>query len=305
MPIKSGEITQFEGYSQFTCLKEFNTHFEWWMLEHKQKFSKGELIGIKRLARFAAKVPGVANAKIGTMLKAIHEEFNNNGISRSTFKRMIQKSIKLGILTVYETERKNGAQTSNLYVFNRFPQNELPKEEKLNHHEETINLLKTNHQKIRKETPKRPNQKENRSVLDDTYVSDRVPQPFVQMVKCFFPEAKSIEEFWKMAEIAAYRNLSEEKPERILETAIQAFRQLIRKLKYTQSVKNPFAYFYGIIFKKLRIQFYQDLEDLLDDTDEDSVIYRKIPPLEKILDWDHRILEPDYYKTQTMHDSPY
>ncbi|WP_240465377.1 hypothetical protein [Neobacillus thermocopriae] len=300
MPIKSGEITQFEGYSQFTSLKEFNTHFEWWMLEHKQKFSKGELIGIKRLARFAAKVPGVANAKIGTMLKAIHEEFNNHGISRSTFKRMIQKSIKLGILSVYETERKNGAQTSNLYVFNRFPPNELPKEEKLNHHKETINLLKTNNQKSRKETPKQSNQVENRTVLDDTYVSDRVPQPFVQIVKCFFPEAKTIEEFWKMAEIAAYRNLCEENPERILETAIQAFRQLIRKLKYTQSVKNPFAYFYGIIFKKLRVQFYQDLEDLHGDTEEDSVIYRKIPPLEKILDWDHRMLEPDHFEIKSL-----
>jgi hypothetical protein len=44
-----------------------------------------DLIGLKRLARFAAKVPGVANAKIGTVLKAIYEEYGEMGISRSNF----------------------------------------------------------------------------------------------------------------------------------------------------------------------------------------------------------------------------
>ncbi|WP_233434925.1 hypothetical protein [Mesobacillus jeotgali] len=48
-----------------------------WMADKKRFFSKGELIGLKRLARFAAKVPGGANAKIGTVLKAIYEEYGD------------------------------------------------------------------------------------------------------------------------------------------------------------------------------------------------------------------------------------
>jgi hypothetical protein len=60
-----------------------------WMADKKRFFSKGELIGLKRLARFAAKVPGVANAKIGTVLKSCFEEYGEMGISYSTFKRLV------------------------------------------------------------------------------------------------------------------------------------------------------------------------------------------------------------------------
>ncbi|WP_342431573.1 hypothetical protein [Neobacillus sp. FSL H8-0543] len=144
MNIKSGNIKGFEQYSQFTSLKEFNTNMEMWMVEHKLEFTKGELVGLKRLVRFAAKNPGVCNAKIGTILKAINQEYQDNGISRSTFKRMIQRAKEMGIITVHETERKNGSQSSNLYVFNRFPKNEPPKQEEMNHQYKTINLSKTN-----------------------------------------------------------------------------------------------------------------------------------------------------------------
>jgi N-acetylglutamate synthase-like GNAT family acetyltransferase len=249
MNIKSGRIEGFEQYSQFSGLKEFNSHLEMWLSDHKQKFSKGELIGLKRLARFSAKIPGVCNAKIGTMLKAIHEEYNENGISRSTFKRMIQKAIELGIITVYETERKNGSQSSNLYIFNRFPTNEPPNEEKMNHHKKTNNLSETNNQITKRN--------EEPLALDFTYVSDRVPQPFVQLVKYFFPEAKTIEEFWHMTQIAAYRNNREKETDTVLDTAIHSFKQMIRQLKSRKTILKPIAYYYGILDHKL-YQLYID-----------------------------------------------
>ena len=252
MNIKSGKIDQFESYSQFKTLKEFNDHFEMWLAEKKQEFSKGELIGLKRLARFSAKIPGVANAKIGTILKAIHEEYHNNGISRSTFKRMVQKAIHFGILTVYETERKNGSQSSNLYIFNRFPSNELPKAAKMDHHKETSNLSETNNQKINK-------RQQEPSELNHSFVSDRVPQPFVQLAKYFFPEAKAIEDMWHMVKIAAYQNNSETQTERMLDIAIHSFQQLIRKMKFTHNVKKPIAYFYGTLNNQFEKAYYEDL----------------------------------------------
>ncbi|WP_238579075.1 hypothetical protein [Neobacillus niacini] len=127
MNLKSGRIEGFERYSQFKSVQEFNTHVEMWLAVKKQEFSKGELVGLKRLVRFSAKVPGVSNAKIGTLLKAINDEYQGNGISRSTFKRMTIKTKELGILTIHETKRKNGSQSSNLYSFNRFPASEPPK----------------------------------------------------------------------------------------------------------------------------------------------------------------------------------
>ncbi len=149
MNLKSGAIQQFDGFSQFSSLKEFNHHMENWLLEYKHEFSKGERLGLKRLVRFSAKIPGVCNAKIGTLLKAIHEEYHEHGISRSTFKRMVLKAKEFGILTIHETERKNGSQSSNLYVFNRFSQNEPPKPEEMDH-PKTINLSKTINQNINK-----------------------------------------------------------------------------------------------------------------------------------------------------------
>ncbi|MEC1524803.1 hypothetical protein P9D43_22620 [Neobacillus niacini] len=243
MSLKSGNTKEFEQFSQFHSLLEFNHHMEMWLVEHKHDFTKGELVGLKRLVRFAAKIPGVCNAKIGTLLKSIHDQYHDNGISRSTFKRMILKAKEFGIITVFETERKNGSQSSNLYQFNRFPLNELPKEEKMNHQYETSNLLKTNNQKINKRY-------EEPSLLDHTYVSNRVPQPFIELVKCFFSKAKTIEEFWQMVQIAAFRFECTNDTEGILDISIQAFRQLIGKIKKTHLVKNPIAYFYGILNNK-------------------------------------------------------
>ncbi|MFS0777716.1 hypothetical protein ABC255_17165 [Neobacillus sp. 3P2-tot-E-2] len=245
MNLKSGRIQGFEEYSQFKSVKEFNTHIEMWLAVKKDEFSKGELVGLKRLVRFSAKVPGVCNAKIGTLLKAINEEYQGNGISRSTFKRMILKAKDLGILTIYETERKNGSQSSNLYSFNRFPTSEPPKEKKLDHPKETNNLLKTNNQKINK-------RKEAPIELDHTFVSDQVPQSFVQTVKYFFSDAKTIEEYWHMVQIAAFRFECDQHSDDILSIGIQSFKQLIRKLKSTKSVVKPIAFFYGIVTNKFK-----------------------------------------------------
>ncbi|MCM3694604.1 hypothetical protein [Neobacillus niacini] len=252
MNLKSGRIEGFEGYSQFNSVKEFNTHVEMWLAVKKQEFSKGELVGLKRLVRFSAKVPGVSNAKIGTLLKAINEEYQGNGISRSTFKRMIIKAKDLGILTIYETERKNGSQSSNLYSFNRFPQCEPPKAKKLDQPKETNNLLKTTNQK---------NTKRNEAPieLDYTFVSEKVPQAFVQTVKYFFSDAKTIEEYWHMVQIAAFRFDYDQNTDDMLSMAIQSFKQLIRKLKSTKSVLKPIAFFYGIVTNKIKDILYKKL----------------------------------------------
>ena len=115
-------------------------------------------------------------------------------------------------------------------LFSGFPPNEPPKVEKTNHPKETSNLLKTNNQKINKRY-------EEPSTLDYTYVSSRVPQPFVQLVKCFFSVAKTIEEFWHMVQIAAFRFDCQYDTTDILIISLQSFRQLIRKIKSTNLVK--------------------------------------------------------------------
>jgi hypothetical protein len=262
MTIKSGVIEGFEGYSQFSSLEEFNRHLEMWLAVHKHDFSKGELVGLKRLSRFAAKIPGVSNAKIGTVLKAIHEEYNELGISRSTFKRMTIKASNLGIFTVYETERKNGSQSSNLYVFNRFPNNEPPKKEKLNHHNKTIIPSETKTIKNNKREEIAHQQEITKAPEDHLFVSDRIPKPFVDLAKYFFPSAKAIEEFWKMTTISAYKNNQENETDTILSVSLDSFKQLVRKMKTNVTVKNPLAYYTGILNKKFQDVYFAELFEM-------------------------------------------
>lgn len=62
------------------------------------------------------------------------------------------------------------------------------------------------------------------------------------MVKCFFAEATTIEEFWRMTKIAAYRNNREEETDK--------------------AIKKPIADFYGILNKKFESLLFEELSDL-------------------------------------------
>jgi hypothetical protein len=114
----SGRIENFKEYSQFDSLKSFNTTIEMFLADHKKDFTKGELLAFKRLVRYSAKYFGVANAKIGTLLKTINEKLNGFGISRSTFERMLRKAKGFGILTVKNTVKPKGGKGHNVFVFN-------------------------------------------------------------------------------------------------------------------------------------------------------------------------------------------
>lgn len=252
--MRNGQIETFAGYSQFKSVEEFNQHKKLWLKEVGTKFSKSEMIALNYLSRFAVKVIGVANVKIATVLKEIHKDYNGLGISRSTFKRMIVKAKSTGLLTTYELSRKNGSQSSNLYVFTRYPElssahSEPPKQEKLNHLNKTINL----------KTKKNKDLNKRNDELDHSYTSERVPVTFVQLVRVFFDNAKQIEEYWHMVNIAAYHYMLEDDVKQMLDVAILAFKQTIRKLK-TGRLKNPIAYFYTISLAKFANHFYLELD---------------------------------------------
>jgi hypothetical protein len=194
------------------------------------------------------------------------------GISRSTFKRMILKASEMGIFTVYETARKNGSQSSNLYVFNRFPMNELPDGDQLSHQYKTIIPSETNIKKNNKREEKGDEEQSSeiqqvkpiaeQAPEEHHFVSDRVPSDFVNLVKYFYPTAKSIEEFWRMSMVAAYHNNYEKETDLLLSVSMESFKQLVRKLKSKVEVKNPIAYFTGILNRKFQERYFEELYDM-------------------------------------------
>lgn len=276
MEIVNGNITNFKQYSQFKSLKDFNNNIEQWMVDYKSYFTKSELIALKRLVRFSAKVFGVANAKIDTILQAINEKENGYGISRSTFKRMVAKAKKIGMLIVKKTVRKNGSQSSNLYIFNRYTieppisnteQPNLNSDNAVTSKENAQTSQKKNHYaieppiKLSRSRSKTNNilNKRIETTLDHTYTGDFVPKQFVNVVKNFFNDAEIIEEFWKIVMMQNYYVKHDE--DTILSIAIHAFKQMIMKAKKGW-VKNPYGYFWGVIDNKLDEIHYEELHKL-------------------------------------------
>ncbi len=257
-------IEEFSHLSQFKNLKDFNNNVEMFLAEHKNDFTKGEYIAFMRLTKFAARVYGVANCKIATLVSSCHDKLG--GISRSTAERMIRKAKKLGILTVHNTTRKKGGFAHNVFIFNRFDvskndkltdrqnaQTLTPvKDEPTKSEQETIHPLKTNNNK---------NINKRNETLDHTFTSDRVPFAFTNLVKCFFDDAKKIEAYWNRVQIAAYRNNIETRTDDVLDIAIDSFKQLIGKMKRSR-VRDTLGYFYGILDKKMTDLYFEDLLDL-------------------------------------------
>lgn len=257
--MQSGNIANFKELSNFSDLKDFNNSFEQWMLDVKKQFTKSELVALKRLVRFSAKVAGICNAKIGTITKATHE-LDGAGISRSTFKRMVCKAKELGLLSVHETVRKNGSKSSNVYSFNRYKDSlqqasEPSKVEKLNQ-PQTDNLSKTNKQNIKDiRTDEVIDSQIEELPLDASFVSETVPAAFVDFAKCFYNNAKVIEEFWRCVTISARKH---KVTEGITDTAIKAFKALVRKVKFS-TVTSTYGFYWGILNKKFKALHLKDM----------------------------------------------
>ncbi|MEH7393327.1 hypothetical protein [Bacillus sp. JJ1474] len=256
-------IQDFKEYSQFSSLKDFNNNIEMWMTDIKNKFTKGQLIAIKRLIRYCAKIPGISNAKIGTILKAINDQYNDNGISRSTFKRAISLAKELGLLTVHELVRKNGSKSSNLYVFNRYvsnaeqsdstilwsenssisQSNEPSIDDNLNR-AKTINLSKSSKQlnNIRKDKPV-------------SFVNPWVNGEFARFAEYYFHCPKQINEMWKISFLNAKK--FDIASGDLATLSIRCLQALLTKMK-GKRIKNPLGYYTGVIRKQMQAQFMRN-----------------------------------------------
>ncbi|PAD39839.1 hypothetical protein [Terribacillus sp. 7520-G] len=261
--MQQGNLDQFQSYSQFNSLKDFNNSMEQWLLHIKQEklLTPSQVIAVKALSKWCAKIPGISNARI---CKIVASTWLNDkiGISRSTFKRAISKCVEFGLLEVHNLSRKNGSQSSNLYVFQPFTtiydktkQNEPPKQLNQPQYYES-NTIKLN-------TNKRKNNPETDLAAD--FTSDSVPKPFKELAASFFNSAKRIEGLWTRVEIAAWKYLCDDKPQDKLETAIVSLQQAVRSLKLGKIKLSFEPYFYGVLECKFNELFLADLNNLQDE----------------------------------------
>jgi hypothetical protein len=261
-----GSLEQFQSYSNFNSLKDFNNNMEQWLyyIKKEKLLTPAQVIAIKALSKWCAKLPGLSNARICKIVASTWKD-DNIGISRSTFKRAISTCIEIGLLVVHNLSRKNGSQSSNLYVFKPFPkivdkveiheQIEPPKQ--LNHQQcYESNTSKQLNYNNRKDKPK-PD-------LSADFTSDSVPKPFKDLAASFFNSAKRIEGLWIRVNIVAWKYLCEESQDK-LDTAIASLQQAVRSQKLGK-VKTTFErYFYGVLERKFNELFLADLNNLQDE----------------------------------------
>lgn len=262
--MRAGNIKQFTRFSQFTNVGEFNEHKKCFLDENPQLFTKSEFMAFELLSQYSVVVPGVANAKIDTLVERSSEK--GSGVSRASFIRMLRKAKKAGILTVHKTYRSGGGFAHNVFVFNRFDppseteviqrvEDETPCDSKVEHTKweaETINLLR-NHQdqkiNIRKEnvstntTPENPSLKD----LDETFTPDNVPKEFIQTVKPFYNRAIEIYRFWQKARLA-YNKYNFDMPlEFMIHVVIDAFKTTVFHYRHRIINTTFVQYFYGTL----------------------------------------------------------
>ena len=240
-----------------------------WLAEYKSQFTKSELIALKRLIRFSAKVYGVSTASINTILKATEKD--GIGVSESTFHRMKRKAIKIGILNVHYTTRKNGSQSSNVWVFNRFCQtNDTPIDHVQKLETQVNQGIDDNVNEMEIDSPnKTSNLSKTNNLINKRYTGDeaeftsnRVPKRFKELVSCFFPKSQQIEEFFRVTQQVT-KHTSYYSEEEKLQLSIDAFKQVIRNIKLgKRKIKNVFGYYNRVLNNILDHKYFDELYEL-------------------------------------------
>jgi hypothetical protein len=263
--MRAGNIYQFKKFSKFKTVAEFNKQKERFLQQHPDLFTQSEFIAFEVLTQFSVVVPGVANAKIATLVSACSGK--QGGVSRATFVRMLRKAKTTGFLKVHKTYRASGGFAHNVFVFQLIdvsPETQLTyrgdaevpspgKDEDTNFAPETKNLFSNLQNKdlnIRQEKnvtlPLTPNNSSFQD-LDYTFVPDTVPQHFIHTVKPFFDQATEIYNFWEKA-LMAYRQFDLYQPlEQMTALVINAFKTTIFQYKHRKIKTSFMQYYYGTL----------------------------------------------------------
>jgi hypothetical protein len=80
-----------------------------------------------------------------------------------------------------------------------------------------------------------------------------IPPPFACMARYLLDDEGSASELWKRVLLAAKKNGLEKDESIILPAAVEALRILMGKMKSAEPARNPAAYFYVVIDRKLKM----------------------------------------------------
>jgi hypothetical protein len=239
--MQQSNIETFQSLSQFKSVKDLNNNIESFLSIHKKDFTRGELYCMKTLLRFSVRCFGLSNISINKLLQAVSDKFKK--VSEATFHRFKRKAIKLGILAVKTLYRGNGSQSSNLWIWQRYIQNDTPEEvigEKKSH----INpqSLKTEMTSLQTSTPFKTNN--HKTIHTPSWINE----DFYNAAKPYF-DGKTIEELWRISFI--HSRINNLQSNHLILASMNSLKVLVRKMKRT-FISNPMGYFNGVCSNRMK-----------------------------------------------------
>jgi predicted transcriptional regulator len=250
---------QFEQYQSFDSINDLNESVRQALYYNADQLNKTQVNLLKLLSRFSCVIPGVSWMKASTIAKHLEK-------SEKTVRRSLKTLEQLEIIKRIPTIRKQGGRGYDIVIINSVQweteivssrydtQNGCQSKDK-----EGVGLKETL-------TNKQLNKRNNTAYsaqheIDYTFTSDKVPKAFTRLVRYFYNDASTIEEYWHMTLVAAYRGNREQDHKTVLETSIHSFKQMIGKLK-RGAVNNPIAYYFSVLQNKFDELYFEELQEL-------------------------------------------
>jgi predicted transcriptional regulator len=238
----------YREYRSFNTLADLNEAVRQHLYFNASSLTKTAVTVLKTLSRYSCVVLGVSWLKVATLAKAIDK-------SEKTVRRALKLLDELNVINRIPTIRKQGGRGYDICVITTIDQSKMSSRVE----SETVSKSKDEKGFELEETLISKTKIIRKFDLDHTYVSESVPQPFIKLVRCFWDDAKTIEEYWRMTLIA---NNKAYDTNTLLDVAITGFKQTIGKLKSGNIRKKPIGYYYGVVNAKLDDLYYDELYDM-------------------------------------------
>jgi DNA-binding Lrp family transcriptional regulator len=233
----------YKNLATFKNIEELNKTVRHYKEMFIDKLSKSTLAVLDQLQRYSAKYLGCSFRSKGNIAETLN-------ISRRTVIRACQLLEQLGIIKQHEMKRsKDMQQTSNCIVILPIVTQDKPEIEEECH-------TKTNPISLKQNIINKRNDS-----LNSDFVSNKVPKEFTNFAKCFYGNAQTIEEFWRVV-TAQTRYLDYYSESDTLNLALEGFKQLIRNIKLgKRKIKNVFGYYWAIVNEMLDQEYFELLNE--------------------------------------------
>ncbi|MEK5171842.1 helix-turn-helix domain-containing protein [Heyndrickxia sp. FSL W8-0496] len=215
---------------------------------------KSRLIALLEvLKRHSCKQIGVSYMSKNTIAEKME-------LSYKTVQRLMKKLEDLGMIRQIPMKRKSDMlQTANAIQI--IPDKSDVSDKTPPKKSEKCPAIKTNSNSLKQNINNK--RKATVSFAQANFIASWVPEQFGKIANCFYHEAKTINEFWKVVKqnnpiinhVEGNRAFTDKQE---LHIGIKAFKEFVMKVKSGISIKNKFGYFNGIVNKIMDKLYFDD-----------------------------------------------